>query len=203
MEYDGAAIRGPIARRIAWTNSNTGESAMRQFWTIPLLGVLALGVSRGAEAPPNTVASVDLQRYVGRWYEIGKIPNRFQKHCARGTTAEYTLRDDGTVEVVNRCIEADGSTEEVKGIAKVEDRASNSKLKVSFVRTFGVQLFWGKYWIIGLGVNYEYAIVGSPDRKYGWILSRTPRLGPELLDKIFATLRAQGYDPASFEMTAQ
>ncbi len=168
-----------------------------------MLCLLAAAASRADPVPPTTVATVDLQRYVGRWYEIAKIPNRFQKQCGRGTTAEYTLRADGRIEVLNRCIREDGHTDEAKGVAKVADRDSNSKLKVSFVRFLGVQLFWGDYWIIGLGADYEYAIVGSPDRKYGWILSRTPRLTPEVLEAAFATLRAEGYDPSRFEMTTQ
>lgn len=168
-----------------------------------MLSVLAAAASRADSVPPTTVAAVDLQRYVGRWYEIAKIPNRFQKQCARGTTAEYTLRADGRIEVLNRCTRADGQTDEARGVAKVADRDSNSRLKVSFVRFLGMQLFWGDYWIIGLGAGYEYAIVGSPDRKYGWILSRTPRLAPEVLEVAFATLRAQGYDASRFEMTTQ
>ena len=176
---------------------------MRNVWASAVLGLLAATASRAEPIPPTTVATVDLQRYVGRWYEIAKIPNRFQKHCARGTTAEYTLRADGTIEVLNRCVREDGRPDEAKGIAKVADRHSNSKLKVSFFRFLGVQLFWGDYWILGLGADYEYAIVGSPDRKYGWILSRTPRMTSDALDAAFATLGAQGYNTARFEMTTQ
>jgi apolipoprotein D and lipocalin family protein len=168
-----------------------------------VLCALAVTASRADSVPPATVATVDLQRYVGRWYEIAKIPNRFQKQCTRGTTAEYTLRADGRIEVLNRCTRADGQTDEAKGVAKVADRDSNSKLKVSFVRFLGVQLFWGDYWIIGLGADYEYAIVGSPDRKYAWLLSRTPDLSSDVLEAAFGTLRAQGYDPSRFEMTTQ
>jgi apolipoprotein D and lipocalin family protein len=168
-----------------------------------VLCALAVAASRADSVPPTTVATVDLQRYVGRWYEIAKIPNRFQKQCTRGTTAEYTLRADGRIEVLNRCTTADGQTDEAKGVAKVVDRDSNSKLKVSFVRFLGVQLFWGDYWIIGLGADYEYAIVGSPDRKYAWLLSRTPHLTSDVLEAAFGTLHAQGYDPSRFEMTTQ
>jgi apolipoprotein D and lipocalin family protein len=164
--------------------------------------ILLLAATASADpGPPATVATVDLERYAGRWFEVARIPNRFQKHCARSTTADYTLRADGTIAVLNRCIEADGSTDEARGVAKVVERDSNSKLKVSFVRFLGVQLFWGDYWIIGLGADYEYAVVGSPDRKYGWILSRTPHLDSEAMDAARATLRAQGYSPDRFEMT--
>lgn len=176
---------------------------MRRFWASPVFGLVVASGSYADPVVPATVATVDLQRYLGRWCEIAKIPNRFQKQCASGTTAEYTLRADSTIEVRNRCAREDGRRAEAKGIAKVVDRASNAKLKVSFVRFLGLQLFWGDYWILGLGADYEYAIVGTPDRKYGWILSRTPRMTPDRLDAAFATLRSRGYDPARFEMTTQ
>lgn len=176
---------------------------MRCWTLICALGLLA-GPARGtAEPPPQTVPQVDLQRYVGLWFEIAKIPNRFQKQCAGGTTAEYTLREDGTIRVVNRCLRADGSTDEAVGRAKVADRETNAKLEVSFVRFLGRNFFWGDYWIIGLGAEYDYAIVGHPERKYGWILARTPRLEPVLMEEIFSTLRRAGYEPAQFEMTRQ
>lgn len=172
---------------------------------IALLAAAVAGASSArstdAPPPPTTVVAVDLQRYVGLWYEIAKMPNRFQKQCARGTSAEYTLRDDGTIRVVNRCIEANGDTSAAKGLAKVVDRTSNSKLEVSFVRFLGLQLFWGDYWILDLDPDYAWAIVGHPERKYGWILSRTPQLPAETLERAFATLRDRGYDPARFEMS--
>jgi apolipoprotein D and lipocalin family protein len=99
--------------------------------------------------------------------------------------------------------QADGKVDEAKGIAKVVDPVSNSRLKVSFFRPLGISLFWGDYWIIGLGTDYEYAIVGTPDRKYGWILARQSRLEQAQLDKIFGLLQRQGYQPADFIMTPQ
>ena len=153
--------------------------------------------------PPVTVDSVDLQKYIGKWYEIAKIPNSFQKKCDRNTTATYTLRDDGKIDVINRCIEKDGSINEAKGIAEVVDRKSNAKLEVSFVRILGIQLFWGDYWIIGLDKDYNYAVVGNPSRKYGWILSRTPKLSEKDMDIVFEILKKQGYDPNDFVMTEQ
>jgi apolipoprotein D and lipocalin family protein len=152
---------------------------------------------------PAVVNSVDLDRYIGMWYEIAKIPNRFQKDCARNTTATYTLREDGRIDVVNRCFEEDGTKIEAKGIARIVDTNTNAKLKVSFVRILGISLFWGDYWVIGLEENYRYAIVGTPSRKYGWILSRQPQLYREDLDEIFTILKNQGYNPDDFIMTEQ
>lgn len=150
---------------------------------------------------PRTVSFVDLNRYTGLWYEIAKIPNRFQKKCYGNTTAEYQLLENGKIAVINRCLEEDGKINEAKGLAKVEDTTSNAKLKVSFVRILGLSIFWGDYWIIGLGNNYEYAIVGSPDRKYGWILSRESSIDQEKLEEIFSQLRLQGYNPDDFQFT--
>jgi len=163
---------------------------------------LCQGKDSGA-SEPATVNFVDLHKYTGLWYEIAKIPNRFQKSCAGNTTATYKLRGDGNIDVINRCTENDGSVNEATGIAKVADPKTNSKLRVSFVRILGISLFWGDYWIIGLDSNYEYAIVGSPDRKYGWILSRTPKLSQDRLNEIFGILRREGYNPDNFVMTEQ
>jgi apolipoprotein D and lipocalin family protein len=170
-----------------------------------LLVLLSLTVSTASEKIPplETIKSVDLKKYAGLWYEISKIPNRFQKKCAGGTTAEYTLLDNGKVRVINRCREADGKTNSANGVARVVDKETNAKLQVSFVRFFGRNWFWGDYWIIGLDEDYQWAIVGHPKRKYGWILARTPKLGPEALKKCNGILREKGYNPANFVATEQ
>ena len=171
--------------------------------SLSLIMITSLEAQNTGMSEPTTVNFVNLQKYSGMWYEIAKIPNSFQKKCARNTTAAYQLRSDGNINVVNRCIEADGSVNEAKGIAKVVDSKSNAKLKVSFVRILGISLFWGDYWIIGLDKEYKFAVVGTPSRKYGWILSRTPKLSGEEMQEAFSILKQQGYDPKDFEMTEQ
>ncbi len=156
-----------------------------------------------ADRPVTTVDAVDLSRYVGLWYEVAKIPNRFQKQCARGTTAEYTLRDDGRITVVNRCIKDDGTVDEAVGVARVVDTATNAKLKVSFVSFLGWRPFWGDYWIIGLDEDYRWVAVGTPDRKYGWVLARTPELDVNTMDAIFAIIERNGYQRSAFVMSPQ
>jgi apolipoprotein D and lipocalin family protein len=153
------------------------------------------------EDAPQAVASVDLNRYMGKWYEIAKIPNRFQKKCGGGTTAEYKLQKDGTVLVVNSCLDHKGKRMTAKGIARVTDPVTHAKLKVSFVRFLGVNLFWGDYWIVGLDREYQYAVVGVPGRKYGWILGRKPELSNGDWIAVKDILRSQGYDPEDFERT--
>ena len=164
---------------------------------------LALGVSlcgrhaTAVDAPPPVVRQVDLERYAGDWYEIKKIPNRFQKQCAGNTTATYRVRNDGRLDVINRCLTLEGVWDEADGVARVVDPETNAKLEVSFVQLFGWQLFWGDYWILELAPDYSYAIVGHPQRRYGWILSRTRMLNIDLDTR----LRELGYDPAAFETT--
>jgi apolipoprotein D and lipocalin family protein len=169
-----------------------------------LLVPLAWTSAHAQEAtPPTRVAHVDLERYAGVWHEIARIPNWFQNQCAWGVTAEYALRQDGRIDVINRCRKKDGSLDEAKGLARIEDRESNSLLKVSFFSILGWRPVWGDYWIIDLADDYGYAVVCSPDRKYGWILARESRLEDELLDGIFARLRAQGFERGAFQATAQ
>jgi apolipoprotein D and lipocalin family protein len=146
----------------------------------------------------TTVERVDLEKYAGKWYEYSRIPNSFQDDCMNNTTADYHLREDGRIDVTNRCIDADGDTIEAKGLAQVVDTETQSKLEVSFVRLLGINLFWGDYWIIGLADDYRYAVIGVPSRKYGWILSREPQLSEEDLGTIRSILKIQGYDPADF-----
>ncbi|MBN2355968.1 lipocalin family protein [candidate division KSB1 bacterium] len=161
-----------------------------------------LYAQEGQERPQlQTVSSVDLKRYTGLWYEVAKIPNSFQRQCACGTTAEYQLRDDGRLTVINSCVKKDGSVSRASGIARVIDDQTRAKLKVSFVSILGIRLFWGDYWIIGLDADYDWAIVGTPSRKYGWILSRSAQLSDTVLDSIYTLLGENGYDPTDFVMT--
>ncbi len=171
-----------------------------------VIGLMVTGqrpIDGQTAGPPSTVGQVDLRRYVGLWYEIAKIPNTFQRKCASRTTAQYELRQDGRITVVNRCIKNDGEAIKAKGIAKIVDTKTNAKLKVSFVNLLGWRLFWGDYWIIGLDENYRWAVVGHPQRRYGWILSRTPTLEKPTLEAVFDLLREQGYNPDDFELTKQ
>ena len=169
------------------------------------ISVLLLGVATGSTAtePLRTVEHVDLERYMGRWYEIAALPNFFQRHCVRDTTADYSLREDGTVAVTNRCETAEGEVDEARGVARRADAAAGAKLEVSFVDLLGMQLFWGDYWIIGLGADYDFALVGTPSRRWGWILAREPRPSPQRIASWLESLASQGYDPAAFELSDQ
>jgi apolipoprotein D and lipocalin family protein len=173
--------------------------------TLPQPGVHAtpqadIPSSSGAVGP---VSRVDLSRYAGIWFEIAKIPNRFQKQCARDTLAQYTLRPDGRIDVVNQCIKRNGSVDQARGIAKVVDAETGAKLKVSLVSLLGWRPFWGDYWIVGLDPNYRWAVVGAPNRKYGWILARSKTLDANSLETITAIIEHNGYQRGSFQMDGQ
>jgi apolipoprotein D and lipocalin family protein len=157
-------------------------------------------------APLEVVPALDVARYCGTWYEIARLPNRFQKECAGDVTATYTLLEDGTLRVVNRCRKEEGGVTEAEGIARRRsDIDPPSKLEVRFAPAF-LSIFpfvWGNYWIIDLAPDYSYAVIGEPSREYLWILSRTRSLHPDVFAGIIARIRSQGYDPSALVMTKQ
>lgn len=167
--------------------------------TLSVVLFLTAVAANAANEPLDVVDRVDLDRYLGTWYEIASYPAWFAKNCT-GVTANYTRREEGGIRVVNSCFKGslDGKLRESKGRAKVADPSTNAKLKVSF---FGP--FWGDYWIIDLDPEYRWAVVGEPKRKYLWILSRTPTLDQDTLDGILSRLPAQGYDTDRLQWTPQ
>ncbi len=159
---------------------------------VPSLAALASGANPAAatpQAPVQVVESLDLKRYAGKWYEIARFPNRFQRACAGDTTATYSLRPDGRIDVLNECREASGKVRSARAVAKrAGDREPASKLKVTF--------FWpfqGNYWVIALDPDYRWAVVGEPERKYLWILSRTPQMDEREYERIRSLIEKKGY----------
>jgi apolipoprotein D and lipocalin family protein len=167
------------------------------------LGLVGSVVSVAVDATPRTVENLDVERYMGRWYAIASIPTTFERRCASGTTADYQLLENGTIEVTNRCYDATGKLDTAVGHAWVPDAREPTKLRVSFVKFLGLWLFAGSYWIIDLADDYSYAVVGHPSYRYGWILSRTPTLPAETLLRIVERLEVQGYDFKDFRMIDQ
>jgi apolipoprotein D and lipocalin family protein len=172
---------------------------------IPVFGLtslILLGCAAGmkqAVPPLQVVPHVDLNRYLGTWYEIARFPFRFQEGCV-ATQATYTLLENGKIGVLNQCRKPgfDGDLSTAKGKAWVVDKETNAKLRVRFFWPFS-----GDYWIIDLGENYDYAVVSQPNRKYLWILSRTPRMDETLYDQILERLRRQHYDVSKLIKTPQ
>ena len=164
-----------------------------------LAALLACVASLGAlaQAPVSSVPSVDLARYAGKWFEIASFPMFFQRHCVADTTAEYAPAAAGVITVHNRCRTATGFIE-AKGRADVVQGWGNGRLEVSFFWPFKAD-----YWVIGLDPQYRWAVVGNPNRKYLWVLSRTPRLPPELLQAALASAGTQGFDLSQLRYTTQ
>lgn len=160
-------------------------------------------VSVGQNNTITTVDSVDLQKYMGTWYEISKIPNSFQDHCEKNTTANYKINDDGDIIVTNSCIDYENEIDEAEGLVKIVDTESNSKLEVSFVSILGWHIFWGDYWILGLDEDYQYAVIGTPSRKYAWILSRSPKMTEGDLETCYKIFEKNGFDRNKFELANQ
>ena len=148
--------------------------------------------------PLETVDSVDVNRYLGKWYEVARLPNRFQNDCYCAT-AEYTLIDSETINVRNECREdsTSGTIDYVDGKGFIVENSNNTKLRVQF--------FWpfrGDYWIIDLDKeNYSYAVVGTPSRKYLWILSRTPKMDIDLLNSLLEKAKSKKFDTSKILFT--
>jgi apolipoprotein D and lipocalin family protein len=165
-----------------------------------VIGVFGMTKSPAAtDKPLATVPSVDLRKYMGKWYEISAFPQRFEKGC-HCTTAEYEMTDKGYVRVINTCRKngPDGKPNVANGKAFVVKDSNNAKLRVQF--------FWpfrGDYWIIDLAEDYSYAVVGAPDRKYLWILARTPQLDEGLYREIVKRCEDKGFDVGKLVKTDQ
>jgi apolipoprotein D and lipocalin family protein len=165
-----------------------------------LLSACATSTTDRLRLPPlKTVERVELDRYTGTWFEIASFPQSFQRGCT-ATSATYTARKDGELDVLNRCRKdaLDGEEKSAKGRARVVDRTSNARLEVSFFRPF-----WGDYWIIDLDPGYQYAVVGHPNRDYLWILSRSRAMPEATYQGILGRLRAQGYETDRLVRTLQ
>lgn len=157
--------------------------------------------TRDLEAVPR----VDLKRYAGKWYEIAKYPNRFQKQCVANTTADYTIKSNRRIEVSNQCVLKDGRIERAIGEAKTSDKKTNSKLKVRFAPAAlsWLPFVWANYWIIDLDAEYTYAVIGEPKRDYFWILSRAATMDDATYQNILRRAEKMGFNPAKVEKTPQ
>ena len=165
---------------------------------LAIFGIKALAF--GADEPLETVDHVDLTRYLGKWFEVARLPLIWENKCASNVTATYTPLSDGKIGVLNSCRKSDGKITRSKGTAKITSKkdSSNSKLKVTFFWPFS-----GDYWILDLDPDYSWALVGNPSRKNLWILSRTPILDHETIDTLLAKGEALGFDISKIIMTKQ
>ena len=172
---------------------------MKTLLVLAVIPGLLFASAAAADKPLEVVPSVDLQRYLGTWYEIATIPHFFQKDCV-AVTAAYSLRQDGDIDVLNTCHKKtlDGPVKTAKGKAWVVDQATKAKLKVRFFWPFS-----GDYWIIELDQDYQWAVVGAPDRDYLWVLCRTPRMDEVLYSDLLNKAAAKGFDVNRLKRTPQ
>jgi apolipoprotein D and lipocalin family protein len=191
-----------------------------------VLGALTLiALSSSAQSPPaspssspqspaplQTVERVDLDRYLGQWYQIALYPNRFQAQCVRNTTASYQLESKTSLSVTNSCVDAQGKTDTAQGMARLASPGDTTKLQVSFLPSWlrWTGIGWGNYWVIQLGTQtgddktpYRYAVVSEPKREFLWILARTPSLSAADTAAIRTRLVEQGFDLAKLEQHPQ
>ncbi|MDF1637633.1 MULTISPECIES: lipocalin family protein [Alcanivorax] len=162
------------------------------FFTLLLAGLLS---ACGADKPLATVDQVDLERYSGTWYEIARLPQWFQRGCYN-STATYSLNEDGTVRVVNRCQREDKEPSEAQGTARVAPGSDNAKLKVRFdswISKLLPTITEGNYWIIALDKNYQTVVIGEPSREYLWILARTPQLPDDQYQALLQLAESKGF----------
>lgn len=167
------------------------------FCLLGFLAWLAFGPCVRADALP-VVERVELERYAGRWYEVARLPNRFERKCAEDITATYKLLPQKRLDVLNQCRKSDGSLMSARGLARSAD-GSSSRLEVRFAPSWlGIFPFvWGDYWVIDLADDYSWSMVGSPDRKYLWILSRQPALDDAQMKPLLEKAGALGFDTAN------
>jgi apolipoprotein D and lipocalin family protein len=163
-----------------------------------LMAAAAYSFAKSGGSDLTTVASVDLNRYLGKWYEISRYPNQFQRQCVGDTTATYTLREDGKITVLNSCRKANGNLDDAQGTATVADKKTNARLKVTFFWPFS-----GDYWIIGLDPDYRWVVVGEPSRRLLWILAREPHMSDADYNQAVSIAREKGYDTGKLIMTLQ
>jgi apolipoprotein D and lipocalin family protein len=157
-----------------------------------------------SSSQPQTVEMVDLDRYLGRWFEIARLPNRFQDLCVSNVVATYAKASNGAVRVENRCTNAAGETKEALGEVRSTD-LSNSKLEVRFAPNWlsWLPLVWGDYWVLYLEADYSVALVGSPDRQFLWVLSRSSNLEKTKLDMLLGKAKEQGFAVEKVMATVQ
>jgi len=156
-----------------------------------------------AQQPVRAVPQLDISRYAGQWHEIAHLPVSFQKKCHGDITASYTLREDRLLGVRNSCRIADGSLTQAEGVARPVD-GHPGQLQVRFAPEWlsWLPLVWADYWVIALDPDYQWAVVGQPDRKYLWILSRSPQIDRAQFEQLKAHATGMGYDLSTLIVAA-
>jgi len=170
-----------------------------------VLALAAIAAPLAAQPPLTVVGNLDPKRYAGEWFEIARFPNRFQDKCAGDVVARYELRPDGGLTVINRCKEKSGRVTEARGVARPVKDTPPSVLEVRFAPAILSFLpsVWGDYQVMALDDAHTHSLVGTPDRKYLWVLSRTPQVETSLYERLVSVAREQGFDVGKLVRTPQ
>jgi apolipoprotein D and lipocalin family protein len=166
---------------------------MKQFYLFLLFVLFVFSNNSSLAKEPTVAEFVDLKRYSGEWYEIAKFTNWYERSCA-GTKAIYIPINEYSIRVINNCQIKDNPSkiQKVIGVARVVDKETNAKLKIRFMN-FPANLFEGDYWIVYVDQSYQNALVGTPDRKNLWVLSRSESLSKEAFDALIQKAKSQGF----------
>lgn len=185
----------------AAASTASGESHARGASTLPD----STAVAAAAQRPLQTIPALDLPRYMGRWHEIARFPNWFQKKCVSASTADYTLLPDGKVRVVNRCRTADGAMSVAEAEGRRVGPVGAATLEVRFAPAWlsFLPFVWGKYWVVDLDPGYTLVAVGEPGRDYLWVLARTPSIARADYEALRARLAAKGFDVTKLQVTGK
>jgi apolipoprotein D and lipocalin family protein len=165
-----------------------------------LAAIVAMGCSAYAQVT-TPVSDLDLTQYQGDWFEVARIPNRFQKKCQKNVMATYQLRSDGYLTVTNTCVKKNGKRAIATGLARRADAGTSGRLAVSLFDVLGWRPFWGHYWVLYRDDTYTVAVVGDDRARYGWVLSRQKTLTKDQRNTVMAILDANGYDVQSLQFT--
>ena len=168
------------------------------------IGLIAAGSAAAQGQPLRVAEAIDLQRYAGKWYEIARFPNKFQNRCTGDVVAQYTLRTDSRIDVINQCRDADGRVVQTRGIARKGKAENNAALQVRFAPAILSFLpsVWGDYWILAVGPDYTWAVVGTPNREFLWILSRTPTMSDASYAHAIEIVKGNNFDASSHRQDA-
>ena len=180
----------------------------RLFQIMALVAGLSLGsliwAQSQAPLPLQSIDKLDVPRYLGRWYEIAKFPNWFQKKCVADTSAQYSLRPDGSLRVLNQCRLQSGEMDQAEGVAFQVGGTTSAQLQVRFAPSWLSWLpwVWGDYWVVDLDDAYELVAVSEPKREFLWVLSRSPSVDPARYNALIERLAAKGLDVKKLERTS-
>jgi len=173
-----------------------------------VLAATTIGLTAAISAagqPLRVAEGIELSRYAGKWYEMARFPNKLQIHCAEDVIAHYALRNDGRVDVTNQCRTADGRVDQTRGIARKGKSGNTAALQVRFAPAILSFLpsVWSDYWILAVGPDYTWAVVGSPNRESLWILSRTPTISGASYAQAIEIVKGNGFDASRLVKTPQ